>query len=541
MPGTAGLAAVALSRTLWTIVFVPLVAFVLHAALGRRARFARYVGWTGLGLTSFATVAQAAVLDRTRLHSRALVENFPSGVYGPDMGMLDVGSGLRFDLLSASLCAVACGAALASAVWIHGRLAPVRLAPASPANNAWAGIHLARAGACMASMADGFVALATGWTLSIGAVVWATSKASPESMVGSATRGAAALGALLFAATLLYCSFDSAWGGRPSFALERGGEPMAAASQTIPVARTSGLPARADAPESAGPAMLTLVTVPGASVFVDDAISPAFRSPFVQAAFPAGVHTIRVRRRGANRDAIVGPVSVEPGDDLTLIPLGPTLSFAGMAAQLPVHDFAGERLALTELESRGALFGTSVGRQALALLVLGAAGLASIVPGRGVPPHRRATGWLTMIALGPLPLVRCDWLAPFAGGLQTISTSTAMAMGACLALAAWGQGVGDTGVGRALDRFAKLSVSFERWVISALFSAVAHVVQATAWTAARVDAHVVGAKTDGVAERLVRAESAAEAAVGGSAARLAWGLVAIVAAAWTAPLWWPLR
>jgi hypothetical protein len=73
--------------------------------------------------------------------------------------------------------------------------------------------------------------------------------------------------------------------------------------------------------------------------------------------------------------------------------------------------------------------------------------------------------------------------------------------------------------------------AFERWVVDAIAGAVVVLVSALSWTIARLDAGVVGAPANALAARTVRASRALEPLVGGSLARVAWVLIAVLLAA----------
>src|SRR5260221_343705 len=71
---------------------------------------------------------------------------------------------------------------------------------------------------------------------------------------------------------------------------------------------------------SGGTGSLTLTSLPGALVFLDDARLPTMRAPFVAAPVAAGAHALRIHVGDATSDAPIGPLYVAPGENLAIIP-----------------------------------------------------------------------------------------------------------------------------------------------------------------------------------------------------------------------------
>ena len=84
-----------------------------------------------------------------------------------------------------------------------------------------------------------------------------------------------------------------------------------------------------------------MTSVPGATVFVDDARSAAAVTPFVRTQLSAGSHVLRIHSGGLTEDAIVGPFTIALGDAIALVQIGPSLSFREIAAELMVWDGSG--------------------------------------------------------------------------------------------------------------------------------------------------------------------------------------------------------
>jgi hypothetical protein len=75
-------------------------------------------------------------------------------------------------------------------------------------------------------------------------------------------------------------------------------------------------------------------------------------------------------------------------------------------------------------------------------------------------------------------------------------------------------------------RLGSLLVSMERWVVGATANALAALAGAGAWLTATMDEHWIASPANAIATRVVRIERGLEPTLGGSAVRLAWGLLA---------------
>jgi hypothetical protein len=201
----------ALSRTLWLVVAPPLAGFVTllakelaahrrrspvdRLAAGGETRpsaepaelWARRAGVGSVVLASGATLGQALRLVREPAGTEAIVQPL-----GAAAGPYDPGSGLRFDSLSATACGLACAVALAVAAYLATR--------AQRDRRVWAWLQLALAGGLLSFLADGFVALITGWTVVAAAAAWLAGWSDARTGAAKATRGALAVVALLFGA-----------------------------------------------------------------------------------------------------------------------------------------------------------------------------------------------------------------------------------------------------------------------------------------------------------------------------------------------------
>jgi hypothetical protein len=534
----------ALSGTLWTVSTPPLLAFAWHLLVGRgraerargRADLARVVATgraVGVGailLSTAATVAHEVILARAPAGARAL---FDPLLRCMRVGQLDVGIDLWFDRLSAVACGLVCAIALGASALLVRRGATER------DWRSWASLELTVAGALLASMADGFVPTAMGWTLVAAAASWLASWTDGRTAVVTATRGAASVAALTIAASILFWGLGGAWRDseyvpdpQPRFAVVRSDEEsVSAPSQAVE-----------DDTDEPGPGSLTLTSMPGASVFVDDSRNAAMRAPFVRAALPAGSHVLRIRPGGSSGDMVVGPFTLGPGEAIALVQLGPTLSYREIAAELAVREGSDENEPRRALADRTSPFGAHFVATALAFLALAAGATAASSPPSQAPAALGLASRAVGIVLGPFLLARLAFLAPVVHrprGEMAIAV-----VGAAIVAVGFSKpspGLHDRLFGRVPERLGALVVSFERWVIDAVSGAVVVVVRAGAWVAARLDLDAIGAPADAAADRVVRAGLAAEGVTGQPLGRAAWALVAMLALVAIAHAVWPVR
>lgn len=536
----------ALSRTLWTIGAPPLLAFAWHVVAGRRraarardeAGVARAVVLSrGVGIASMlavavAIVAHEAVIPRSIAGPRALFEPL---VQCARIGQLDVAIVLSFDRSSAVACCLVCVVALGVA-GLLGR------SPPAPAEwRAWAWLEITVAGALLASMADGFVTMALGWSLVVAAATWLASWTDGRAAAVTATRGAAGIAALTIAASLLFWGFGGAW-WEAEYLPDPGLRFVAVRSDEEP----PGVPPQAtdeDADEPS-PGSITMTSLPGATVFVDEARTPAMRAPFVRAALPAGSHVLRIHPGGATADAVVGPFTLGSSDTIALVQFGPTLSFREMATQLVVREGSDERESRRAIASRASPFGVPFVAVALALLALAAGAMSATTPSAEVSPALRLASRGIGIVLGPFLLARVAFLAPFAhapGETRALLVAGAGIVVVAVWLSGGRAGSGDGLFVRGPARLGALVVSFERWVIDAVAGAAGTLVRVAAWVAARSDEDAIGAPADAAAVRVARFGRAVEGVIGQPLGRVAWVLVALLASAAVGHAVWPGR
>ncbi len=623
MPDYAGpLQRLVFSRTLWLIVAWPVVGLVWQVAVARRriARAAgdsarrrelaaaRNAGVACLGLAAVATLAHAAVLARTPEGARALFEHVASAAR---IGCLDAAIDLWFDPLSATFCSLACLVALAASAVV----ATTPDANTGASWRTWAWLQLSLAGTLVALLADGFVGIAMGWTLAGGAATWlagwpdrpaapdaggarASGRPPPplargarrdaaDAAVTQAMRCAVAACLLLVGAALLFWGLGGSWDGE----------------DYLPDFQPRFMPVRAAAPAEQPPATsttasLTLTSAPGAAVFLDDSRTPLAVAPFMAASVASGTHTVRVRPADASVDEVVGRIAFAAGDDVALVPFGPTLAFRAIGDQLAVGEAAARR----DMEVRAGPGGTAVVAASLVAILLSAWAMSGASPPTSAPrtlgavtcaattamlgpyllarlaflfplaPHT----WAAVESIGAASLLAAGWYAPVLHGVRRwlaflgvapaaltwlalgaagVAAATYVAIVAGLATAAFYLGaaitptkaareplvrgvVGDWLLARMPERLGALFVGMDRWVIGAMAGAVASLVHAGAWTVAALDERVIASSGNRIAARIVRAQHRVEPVVGGRVDRVAWAFVTAVAlAAITCGLW----
>jgi hypothetical protein len=537
------------SGTLWLVVAAPLLGALWQAVVARRM-IERARGSTGharelararqaalvfVGLAAAATLAHALMLSGVAgPGEHALFERVARGVR---VGVLDVGIDLVLEPTSAVVCALTCGAALAAAARLAGSW------------RVWACLELALAGALAAVLADGFATLALAWALGGAAAASVAAWGGERPAVIAGTRAVGAIGALLLGAAILFWGLGGGWQGA-DYAPDLGPRFVAASV------------ARSDTQDTPG-AWLTMTSVPGARLFLDDARVPleagrhAVRSPFARVPVTPGIHGLRIHPGDGADDTVVDRVTFGEGEELALVPLGPTLSFREIAAQLALRDERGERPARRELASRTAPLGFGVPTAALGVLLLAAWAIAApfgpteapagsrtrrgSVPPAQAPPAAAPPMLAAFVqcvaspALGVVLLVRMTPVAPLASQSWLVA-----GVAVAVLAAAWRARVGWSGawLADAPATVGRLVTSMERWVVGAATSAVEGLAWAAAWVAARADEHVVGAPGDAAAAGVTRAADMLEAATGVSTRVVAWTIVgaaltlALLHAAW---------
>ncbi len=573
----------ALSRTLWLVIAWPLVGLLWQLAVARRRigragdagavlrelRSARVAGVGCIALAATATLGHALLLLRLPAGARALLEPVARGAR---FGDVDAGVVFLLDGRSLAACVLLCLVSLGAAAVLATRPAPER------GWRPWAWLQLALAGALVSVLADGFLTVAFGWTLASAAGAWLVGWHDARAGVVSATRGAAALAALLFGSALLFWGLGGSWD-------EEGYTPEV--HPRVVAAHVGAV---------VGEASLTMTSLVGAAVFLDDARTPSSHAPFVRAPVAVGAHALRVHPGDGADDAVLPHVEVGPGEEIALIPVGPTLSFHTMADELALRDRAGAPVVRHVVEEHLAPGGFAVVAGALLSLLAAAGAMSAWSPPIAAPRVlvAAASGGTTSV-LGPFLLVRLAFLFPSAQHTGTVVTS----VGAAILLAVVWNALGYTGLRRwlffaagapagltcvalglgdvvaalgvmvasgaataivylvaarrgdddeAIDeaargslddallsripaRLGELLASMEQWVVGSVASAIGGGARVAAWTVARADQHLVATPGDVVASQVEQAARTVEPWVGVPLSRLVWAMLTLGALA----------
>jgi hypothetical protein len=564
-----------LSRTLWLVLLGPLLG-LFWQLLVARPRAARAHGEAlrkelvrgGLAgvLGVFAATAALAVhvvqLIAAPAGQKALYDHVVSGARLPG---LDAPLDLWLDAASAAACGLACVVACAAAL---------RLASAPSFERVWsrwAWLQLALLGALVAFLADGLVTVVAGWSLAGAAGAWLAGWRDARASVPAAAWAVIAGSSVLVGAALLFWGLGGSW---EDAQYETDPQPLIAV-------RTVG---------RAGEATLTLTGAPGSVVSIDDARASSLRSPFVRLPLAPGPHVVRVS--GAATADTRSRLVLADGDDVALVPVGPTLSLHTMRDALEVRDRRGEPVFRRLLEARVAPGGIGVVAATLLawLVATFAMGNLSVPQAALAPPGALSAlaSSVTTSLLGPMLLLRADFLMPSAvrAGSVIAIAGAAMVLGAtwralpydgmsrwlvfatsaptglaCVALGLGGAGRAlvaicvlgvavaalklfaprteapgpdayddpdDTAVLTIPERLGELLATMEHGVVGAVAGAASASAHVVAWTVAMTDQHVLASPADRVADGLLRASRAAEPLAGVSLGRIVWGLLALV-------------
>jgi hypothetical protein len=197
----------------------------------------------------------------------------------------------------------------------------------------------------------------------------------------------------------------------------------------------------------AGEASLTMTSLAGAAVFLDDARTSSLRAPFVRAPLAAGPHALRIHPGDGADEALLPHIEVAPGEEIALIPLGPTLSFHTMSDQLALRDHVGAAVVRRVVEEHLGPGGFAVVAGALLSLLAAAGAMSAWSPPVAAPRVLvAAAAGGTTSALGPFLLVRLAFLFPSAQHTGTVVT----AVGAATLLGVMWNALGYTGLRRWL-------------------------------------------------------------------------------------------
>ena len=190
-----------------------------------------------------------------------------------------------------------------------------------------------------------------------------------------------------------------------------------------------------------------MTSLAGAAVFLDDARTSLLRAPFVRAPLASGPHALRIHPGDGADEALLPHIEVAPGEEIALIPLGPTLSFHTMSDQLALRDHAGAAVVRRVVEEHLGPGGFAVVAGALLSLLAAAGAMSAWSPPVAAPRVLvAAAAGGTTSALGPFLLVRLAFLFPSAQHTGTVVT----AVGAATLLGVMWNALGYTGLRRWL-------------------------------------------------------------------------------------------
>ena len=574
----------ALSKTLWLVLMGPALGIMWQILVARRRlartsgsaqrRELRQGGWAGVAgvfAAAVAVLAHVVVLIRLPAGGRALYDHVARGAHVTGLeAPLDLWMDVPAAVGSGLVCGVACASAVAIAKGPTFERTWTR----------WVWLQLALLGALLAFLGDGLLTVAAGWGLAGFAGAWLAGWVDGRKGIAAASWGVAAVSALTLGAALLFWGLGGGWD-------DEGYAPEP--DSPVVAARVDG---------SAGEVTLSMTAPPGARVYLDGAKSPTARVPFVRMPLGAGPHAVRVDGTEVEGET---QFKVADGDDVVLVPLGPTLSLHAIRDAFALRDRRGEPTVRREVEARVAPARVSLVAAVLLLWLVATGALAAMQIPLAAPGLLAAlAGGATSSMLGPYLLLRGEFLFPSAlhTGVVVACVGAAIVLGAtwralahegvqrwlvfmtgaapglvCIALGLGGatravitMGVVGAGVAalhlstarrpfardqepadaveetllvRVPERLGALLMSMERWVVGSSAEAVAGAARIAAWMAAAADEHLVASPADRVADGVLRAAHAAEPVVGGGLGRIAWAVVALAGVAALLHALWP--
>ncbi len=328
------------------------------------------------------------------------------------IGQLDANFDLAIDPLSSVMCVVVTAVAFLMFVLSSAQNEKGEKSDSTWRSFAW--MNFLVFALLVVVLADNFVVLLFGWE-GVAIATYALVDFSPLALGSTAGAGAKSFivnragdAALLLGVALLFWGLGGSWADNefvpdlnPRFAAvstnlvpiqaplggdddDDGDDPRRAKLRASPEhvgdqAKEHAKEHAKDAKAPTGKALITLATYPGALLYLDDARTPMMngnellRAPFVRFAIPGGIHTFRIHPGAGLDDHIVAHVTTGGDSELSLVLLGPTLSFREMRDELVLKNAKSEPFLRDTLTAKRALGGVGIVSLACALLFFAAA------------------------------------------------------------------------------------------------------------------------------------------------------------------------
>lgn len=329
------------------------------------------------------------------------------------IGQLDANFDLAIDPLSSVMCVVV--TAVAFLVFVFSSAQNEKGEASESAWRSFAWMNFLVFALLVVLLADNFVVLLFGWE-AVAIATYALIDFSSSSLGSKAGAGAKSFivnrvgdAALLLGVALLFWGLGGSWADNefvpdlnPRFAAVSAngvpvqaplGEdddddgddprhaklrPAASADHAKDHAKEHANDHSRDA-KATGKALITLATYPGALLYLDDARTPMMngndllRAPFVRFAIPGGIHTFRIHPGAGLDDHIVAHVTTGGDSELSLVLLGPTLSFREIRDELVLKNAKSEPFLRDTFTAKRALGGIGIVSLACGLLLFAAA------------------------------------------------------------------------------------------------------------------------------------------------------------------------
>lgn len=410
---------VSLAGALWLIPLLPLVAALVHVAIGASRLIAPKAPTKIEAKDDRGRIANVAILAMllsflaTAFHLQKLLD-LPEGERAllqhvwrmARFGQLDVNLDLLFDPLSAVMCLVITGVGGLVMTYAARSLEQQQHEASYWRFFAWTSFLVFAM--LLLVLADNVVAMFLGWG-GASIAVWALVGFRRDASTGRAAMKSFLVSRLgdagfVLGAALLFWGLGGSWGDSdyipdlsPRFAS------VAVGPARVPGDRTAQAPSlKVDQrgavekiesddkhrviPPTSGKGMLTLTSHAGAIVFMDDSRTPLLdgdeplRSPFVRFPVTGGIHSFRIHPGGGLDDYLVAHVALGGEREVSLAVFGATLSFTQIRDQLAVSDAKGATAQHDAFFTRRAWHGIPLVTLVLLLFFFGAACKSAQIP-----------------------------------------------------------------------------------------------------------------------------------------------------------------